>query len=361
MEKNYKTHFFLAVAFLLISCTGYAQYATKRVKSKHQAYTDSIKQVNYNYVFPFWGTKAYKKGFDLQYPIGFMGNFFWVNQGILIENIKLGFDNAHDGVFDFPLTPLSDSIVAFGNNANKSYSVNVRPDIWLFPFINLYGIFGVGRSRTSVEVKAFQYTPAAIDFNSVVEQRINTYGFGVLLAGGLGPVWISLDANMTWNKPELLDKATFANVVGIRMGKVFKFKNKPQSNISLWIGAMSLSMQSETVGAIKLQDALPPEVWDRKDEFVANYWDWYNNDATEVQKRVADRILTPIVDAIDQRNGESIVQYAMDKQVKENWNALVGMQYQINKRWQLRAEGGVFGDRKSFLFSVNYRILGFKK
>ncbi len=71
--------------------------------------------------------------------------------------------------------------------------------------------------------------------------------------------------------------------------------------------------------------------------------------------------LTPVVDAIDQRNGESIVQYGMDKQVKQHWNGLIGLQYQINKNWQLRTEGGVIGDRKSFLLSLNYRILGFKK
>jgi hypothetical protein len=37
------------------------------------------------------------------------------------------------------------------------------------------------------------------------------------------------------------------------------------------------------------------------------------------------------------------------------------LQYQINKNWQLRGEGGVIGDRKSFLVSLNYRILGFRK
>ncbi len=40
---------------------------------------------------------------------------------------------------------------------------------------------------------------------------------------------------------------------------------------------------------------------------------------------------------------------------------LVGTQYQLNKHWQLRAEGGVVGDRKSLLLSLNYRFLGFKK
>ena len=223
------------------------------------------------------------------------------------------------------------------------------------------GSSGTDISTTSVEVNLFQHSDNPQSFTSVVDQGIATYGFGLLLAGGVGPVWLSLDANMTWNKPELLNKPTVANVVGIRMGKLFVFKKKPQSNISLWIGTMFLTMQSETLGEVTLADALPSDVWDRKDQFVDNYWGWYNNDATPLQKNIADKILTPIVDAVDVRNGESKVTYNMDKQAKAHWNGLVGFQYQINKRWQFRAEGGVIGDRKSFLASLNYRFLGFKK
>ena len=46
----------------------------------------------------------------------------------------------------------------------------------------------------------------------------------------------------------------------------------------------------------------------------------------------------------------------MDKRPKEEWNFLIGAQYQINKRWIFRSEGGLIGDRKSFLASLNYRF-----
>ena len=178
-----------------------------------------------------------------------------------------------------------------------------------------------------------------------------------MLAGGIGPVWISTDFNFTWNKPELLDKATQANVMGLRIGHTFVFKNKPHSNIAIWVGAMRIKMQSETLGEIMLKDAFGQEFYDNKDDRVKDYRDWYNNDATEAQKKIADKTLTPIVDEIDIRDGESIVQYGMDKQVVQMWNGLVGMQYQINKRWQLRTEFGLIGDRKSYLASLNYRFL----
>ncbi len=117
------------ISIFLFSLNGYSQYASKKVKSKYETYTDSIKSVDYNYIFPFWGTKAYKRGIDLQYPVGIMANFFWTTQNIAIDNFRLGFQNAHGGPVNFPLTPVSDSILAFGNNENTSYSINIRPDI----------------------------------------------------------------------------------------------------------------------------------------------------------------------------------------------------------------------------------------
>ncbi len=360
MKNLYKV-LFTVILVSLMSSNVFSQYASKRIRSKYEAYTDSLKKVDYNYVFPFWGQGAYSKGIDIQYPMGIMTNFFWTKQGVTIDNFQLGFDNAHDGIVEFPLTPLSDSIISFGDNSNTAYSFNIRPDIWLFPFINLYGIFGYGHSETTVEVNALKYSENPLNFTSVVDQGIATYGFGVLAAGGVGPVWLSVDANFTWNKPELLDKPTMVNIVGIRMGKAFVFKNRPHSNISVWIGTMYLTMQSETNGAVSLKDAISQDFWDNKDEKVANYWNWYNNEASPVQKVVADKILTPVINAIDERNGESVVAYNMDKQTKQHWNGLVGFQYQINKHWQVRTEGGVVGDRKSFLANVNYRFLGFKK
>ena len=118
-----------------------------------------------------------------------------------------------------------------------------------------------------------------------------------------------------------------------------------------------MEMNSETSGEIKLIDALSAETWDKRDEVVSNYYDWYANDATLAQKRVADEVLTPIIERLDAADGESIIRYGMDKQVKEKWNGTIGGQFQLNKRWMFRTEAGFIGNRKSFLASVNYRFL----
>ena len=37
------------------------QYSSTMIKTKHQAYTDSLKQVEYNYIFPIFGQESLRK------------------------------------------------------------------------------------------------------------------------------------------------------------------------------------------------------------------------------------------------------------------------------------------------------------
>jgi len=323
-----------------------AQYASTKIKTKHQRYTDSLKQVEYKYLFPFLGQGAYTKGFDIPYPAGAMANYMWIDQRLIIDNLQLGLKTDN---LDIPLTPVD--FIEFGENTNTSYTFNVRPDIWVLPFLNVYGIFGYGKSHTEVNLVA------PIELKSVVDQGISTVGVGILGAAGIGPIWVSVDANWTWNKPDLLDEPVSVNVLGLRFGNTFVFKNKPESNIALWTGGMRIVMGAETRGEIKLIDALPTETWDRRDQIVEEYNIWYD-ELTPAKKALVDNTAIPeIIDRLEAADGDSIIRYGIDKRAKEEWNVLFGIQYQYNKHWMLRSEAGLIGDRKSFLLSLNYRFL----
>lgn len=323
-----------------------AQYASRKLSKKQIAYTDSIKKVDYDYIFPILGQGAYKKGFDIPYPVGAMANYIWLKQGIVIDNFQLGMKN--DNV-DLPLTPID--FIEFGDNTNTSYSVNFRPDIWILPFLNVYGLFGYGASTTEINLVK------PIDLYSSVTQNMSTVGVGVMGAFGLGPVWFSFDGNWTWTKPELLEDPVLARVFGVRMGKTFSFAHKPQRNIAVWVGGMRLNMASYTVGDILLSDAIPPETWNRIDEIVDNYNIWYGELGPVMKDKVDNSPIPEIVERLDSKDGSSTIRYAMDKAPLQAWNGVIGAQYQFNKRWMLRSEAGLIGDRKSFLASLNYRFL----
>lgn len=339
--------------FVIIVCivcffnqTIQAQEPTIQVSKKFETYRDSLKQVEYNYIFPIWGQKAYSKGFDIPYPIGVMGNYIWMEQGISISNLQLGLETNNVNI---ELTPVD--FIQFGDNVNTSSGFNFRPDVWVFPFLNVYGILGYGHTKTEVNLVY------PISLTSVVEQNISTYGIGVMAAGAVGPVFFSVDTNFTWTKPELLDKAVPVKVVGIRLGHSFVFNDKPDRNIAIWGGGFFMETGNDTSGQLKLKDALPSADGSRRDQIVSDYYNWYDNEATIAQKVVADRVLTPIVERLDNADGEAIIKYGLDKQVQQKWNGVIGAQFQYNKRWMLRTEAGVLGNRKSFLVSLNYRFL----
>jgi len=348
MKNKFKLISLFSILTLFFIENSLAQYSSKKVKTKHEQYTDSLKQVDYNYIFPALGQKTYEKGFDIPYPVGLMANSIWMKQDIVFSNFQLGFQNENN---DIPLT--TSDFIQFGKNSNNSQNYTVRPDIWLFPFLNVYGLFGAGSSKTSVNLVA------PINLSTEVEQEFSTKGFGIMAAGGVGPVWISVDVNWTWNSPKLLDKPVAVNVMGIRAGHTFVFKQNPKRNIAIWVGGMRAKMGSETSGQIKLNEAIP-DFFEKKDQIVSDYESWKDlnyDDLPFGQKKVIDEVIDPIVGAIANTNGEGTVKYAMDKQTKELWNGLVGAQFQLNKHWQFRTEAGLVGNRKSFLASVNYRFL----
>ena len=341
-----KIYTLLLVSVFVIQANVSGQYVTKKVRSVHEAYTDSLKNVQYDYIFPILGQGAYKQGFDIPYPAGIMANYIWMDQGLDMTNMQLGFDGTNT---DIPLSPTD--FIEFGDNRNTSYIYNVRPDLWILPFLNVYGLFGGGKSVTEVNLIA------PIELKSVVEQNVRTAGLGVMTAFGVGPVWVNVDVNWTWTKPELLDKPVKVGVLGLRIGHTFTFKKRPYSNIAIWAGAMSLKMGEETVGQIALIDALPQETWDRRDEIVNQYNAWYDGLSPAKQAIVDNTAFPEIIDRIGAADGSAVIGYAMDKKTSEMWNGIVGAQYQFNKKWQLRTEWGIIGDRKSMLFSLNYRFL----
>ncbi|MCG2459536.1 hypothetical protein K8352_02105 [Flavobacteriaceae bacterium F89] len=337
---------FFAIVTLLSVCTVASQTQPGTlVRNVHKDYVDSLKQVKYDYKFPIWGQKAYDRGIDLAYPAGAMVNYIWMNQGIVIDNFQLGFKNDQT---DIPLTDMD--MIQFENSQNTSYGINVRPDLWVLPFLNVYGIFGYAHLKTEVNLVY------PVKLTSVVEQGASTAGFGLMSGFAVGGFFMSVDANFTWNKPELLEKAVPVNVLGLRLGKNFKFKNNPSRNLTFWAGGMRVNAKGVTSGQITISEALPGFV-EKKDQIVSDYYNWYDNEATPAEKIVADKVLTPVIENIDKANGNGTVRYAMDKNLKELWNGIIGAQFQYNKNWQLRSEAGIIGDRKSFLISLNYRFL----
>ncbi len=313
------------------------------VQSQDNRYTgrDSVK-TKYPYTLPLFGHFLHDVGVDLPYPVGIMANNYYGIQPITITDIAVGFSGGLPG--EVPMTDVTRLLEFEEVNATVN-SFNIRPDVWLLPFLSVYGLIGKTWSTTDVKISyPFELeTQAKLDGMS--------YGVGTTLAGGYKGVFGVFDINRVWTDMKNFEQPVATSVMSVRLGYAFDVGKNPQSNLGFWLGAMRVTMGNTTTGELLLSEVLPVE---NADEIVEDYYEWYDG-IDEGKQEIADKIFTPIIENIAESGGDGTVKYSINKIPAQEWNMLAGGQYQINKHFQLRAEAGFIG-RKSILVSFNYRF-----
>jgi hypothetical protein len=349
-------------------------YSNKEVGAKNKELTDSLKASEYPYVLPIWGAKTTKLGYNLPYSAGFGANYMYQKSELIIENLMVGFNNG-------PMTDISE-VVRFNSAISESGGANVRPDIWLFPFLNVYGIFA--RSNVSTSVDCSLWVPdssgvwsEAASFKTRAEFQATTTGFGLTPTIGVGGGFLALDMNFTWSDVPELDEPAFAFVFGPRFGKSFRFK-KPDRTVAVWAGGFRLNINSGTSGSLPISDLFPTQDLQTKvDNGIAKVGDaqtqvdaWWAgltsaeqaNPINEAKYETANRALDKagtFLNSMDEVLNElqsATVQYSLDKRPKDMWNFVIGAQYQHNKHWMVRFEYGFLGTRTQILTGLQYRF-----
>ncbi|MDL5048726.1 hypothetical protein QQ054_22190 [Oscillatoria amoena NRMC-F 0135] len=365
----------LAGALLILTSTMlYGQvFTNKEVGKKNQAIADSLKKSEYPYSLPIWGDKATKAGYDLPYSAGLSAQYFTAESDILIDNLSVGFNNG-------PMYDL-DGIVRFDVAKSKASSFTFRPDVWLFPFLNIYGI--LGKSQASTQVGFGIWAPnddgtesELVEASTTVEFNTTTFGLGFTPTIGVGGGFLALDINVAWTDVPQLSQPARSFVFGPRFGKNFKLK-KPGSSVAVWVGGFRVDFQSQTDGSLPLSEVVGPEFGQNIDDAQQGVADrqqqvesWWNGLTPLEQANPVNQAKYDIANATLGRVGEILaaaetaadniqnatVQYSMDKQVKDRWNFIVGGQYQFSKHLMVRVEYGFLGSRTQLITGVQYRF-----
>jgi hypothetical protein len=180
-----------------------------------------------------------------------------------------------------------------------------RADVWLLPFLNVYGLVGetAGNTRPAVAFPNGRVLESTVDYNRF------SYGGGVTVAGGWKSMFLTLDANWTTGPIVSTEKGQ----VGDEPIRSFTFT--PRFGIlmssgrfgtgSIWVGGMCLIASSEI------------------------------HDKIDFSPRP---ILARLI-------GQESVSYSVQVKPKDKWNLLIGGNWEITKRWSLTAEVGGVMDR----------------
>lgn len=366
---------------ILIICTFFSiqansqVFSNKEVGKKNQKLVDSLKVADYPYSLPIWGDKATKKGYSLPYSAGLSVTYLWQDSDLVIDNLNVGFNNGT--MFNV------DNIVSFNKAKAVTNSISFRPDIWLFPFLNIYGILGKSSASTEVGVNVSVPNPEnntqtqIMALNSKVDFNATTFGIGMTPTIGVGGGFLALDMNCTWTDVPQLNKPTFTYIFGPRLGKNFKL-NKPDRAFTIWAGGFRVKLKSDTNGSIAFGDVIDTNgIQDKIDNGITKVGDaqqkvddWWaglttpqqNNPVNVAKYNAANNALDKagqLLGAAEIAVGNienATVQYAMDKRPKDMWNFIIGSQYQFNKNWMYRAEVGFLSSRIQFLTGLQFRF-----
>jgi hypothetical protein len=370
-----KYHNRFLILFLLAGLSASAQvFTNKAVGKKNEPLADSLKNSNYPYSLPIWGAKATAAGYELPYSAGFSVQYFTQVSDLVIENLMVGFNGGN--MYNV------DELIRFDKARATASAVTIRPDIWLLPFLNVYGI--LGKTKASTEVGFGLWIPDSTNTSqevftagSTVDFNATSFGFGITPTIGIGGGFFALDMNVVWTDVPQLSQPARSFVIGPRLGKNFKLK-KPHQSIAVWVGGFRVNINSETDGSIALSEVFPPgtlggniekgyEKVNNAQQQVDTWWAGLTpqqqanpinqakyNRANQALGRASD-FLVAAENAVNTLE-TSTVQYSMDKRPKDPWNFIVGSQFQLNKHLMLRAEYGFTGSRTQFMAGLQYRF-----
>jgi hypothetical protein len=250
---------------------------------------------------PIWGKPAREKGYDLPLPFGVCLSYTYINQNMVVSDVQIQGN------------PLN---VAIPNAPTISHTGVLRADGWLFPFLNVYGLFGYtsGTTKPGVVFPDGQVVEATLHYHRP------SYGGGLTLAGGWKAYFLTLDANFT------IGDAYSAEGGRIGEDPLTSFTITPRAGVifssgrlgtgALWIGGMNLNAEAVIHGPIDLS---------------------------------GNPGLAVLV-------GGNTLEYSVKIRPQDKWNLLIGGNWQMNRRWSITAEVGGILDRFQVISSVMLRF-----
>lgn len=187
---------------------------------------------------------------------------------------------------------------------NRVQHFDIKADVWLLPFLNVFGILGQVNTDTVVDLSRTTIIGLPPQLPSLGKLEIDTdgtvWGFGATLAFG-GDRWFGA-VTTTWTDADLggdFDSSIEALTIQPRVGMIF-------GQWTGWVGGMYLDVEESHAGVINIP-------------------------------------------------GIGQLPFAAVLSAESDWNTAVGVSHHFSEKLSLSLEVG-FGDRDHTLFNFNYRF-----
>lgn len=269
-------------------------------------------------ILPIWGDEARARGYDIPEPFGIGYNYMNLRQDIVVD--KIGFIMPKNEDFGNALK------IEAGHTREKSETHMLKLDSWVFPFMNIYGLYGKtkGKSHTTLaggSIVGFdgllKDQPFDLDFEG------KTYGAGMTLAGGYEQFFTTVDINYTKTNLDILDGDIKAVVISPRVGYEFIFSpliaGQGNTKLQVWTGAMYQDITQRFKGDISGL-SLPPK-------FQGMINELHDPD----------------------------MKFDVKQHLAHKWSNLAGARLEVTRNFNIISEVG-FNNRNSFFISGEFRF-----
>jgi hypothetical protein len=260
---------------------------------------------------PFLGKEARKLGYQIPRPYGVATFVYIHDQAMEFTGLQVGMEGS-DMIDLENLFMLNDSEVN-----QSTFMPLFKGDVWIFPFLNIMAIAGVGQNKLDGELVINENLrdflnglPDWIDVPNIpysipIKTNITSevYGGGITLAGGISDFNVSINYQLMFTRIVEANTTNMVNVITPMFGYMSPF------GINFMIGGQGQFYNTKISGFIELED----------------------QDGT-MHKLNYNVDFEPI-----------------------KWNAIVGVYKIYNNHWEMSLQAG-FGQRSSLTGILGYRF-----
>jgi hypothetical protein len=357
------------IIFVMIAFS-VASYAQSGIQFP-DADTTSVKKV-YPYVLPFWGQKVTDRNIDLQLPFGLNVNYVYNQMSLELTHFSLNFYGGEN--LDDILNP---ETLNFKETIATATGINIRADAWIFPFLNLYGMYsrGVGSTEVSfqpqvvetdlgpngnlMEIKTLE-KPIEVD---PVRFTSNTFGIGATTVYGWDNYFVSVDGNLTWSTSDLLTETITFFVGSARIGR--RINLGKGMKLAVYFGAMyrnfvNREMNTGSLGVPELDEAMLKAV----DGFLEinqkqiAFWEGMPPEAPGRDEKLDElnKRKDKLEDSRDKIEGNNALNYSIKKEIINCWSTQIGFNFEYTENIMFRGEYGYRAGQKFFMTGLQYRF-----
>lgn len=235
-------------------------------------------------------TFSEKFGYEAPNPFGASLGLFVMSQEFTMDKVSI------DG------KPVEN--FAFTKARGNDITLMPRLDVWVLPFLNVYGMGGAIQGLMDVEVTVDIPVLGPLQVPLEFEYKGSMFGGGATMAGGYKFLFVMLDANYSKAKLNTFDSELDMLMASGRLGVVTEGEDWMTM---FWVGGMYQNM----------------------DQYLEQEFILVEGDPKSLM--------------------------GINVSVKDEWNMLIGGRIQVGKRIGILVEGGFFGRQQVFT-NLEYRF-----